>query len=58
MRVGASQHHGQPLRAGCAGDVGEPRQLDLEYVTVKKQQCLKRLILRGGADLAAHGKEG
>jgi hypothetical protein len=58
VRVGATQHHGQPLRAGRTSDVGEPRQLDLEHVTVKKQQCLKRLILRGGANLAAHGKEG
>jgi len=39
------EHNRQSLRPLGANDFIEPRQLNIEHMAIKKQQCRERLIL-------------
>src|SRR5688572_7174281 len=44
------------LRLPCPLDFIQPRQVDLQDVAIKKENCVQRLILRRGGDLVLYGE--
>ena len=54
----AGEHDRQPPGAAGAFHLLEIRQLELEDLTVEKEQGVERLVLGGGGDIAFHGQVG
>ena len=58
MNFLARQCHGETFGAFGSDDPLQQADVPFEHMLVEEQQRMKRLVLRGGADAALHGKVG
>lgn len=56
LHLGHCQHHGQAFALPGRYDVAQPRQVDIQYSPIKKQQCTLGLVLGRRRHPAHHGQ--